>query len=443
MALDRRSFIKVAGAQAGLLAAAPSVLDAALTEGRAPGVSTRAPEVVVIGAGAWGGWTAYWLRQMGANVTIVDQYGPGNSRATSGDHSRGIRSSYPGNELWTSWAIESIKRWKKFDAEWSREVRMQLYFNTGDLILRPDTDTTFIENTRPIWDKLGNKYEMLTIDEVRYRWPQINPEGMTKACLEIDAGVGRAQRSCEVVAEVAQKNGAKLVIGRASLGARDKDKLQNITTSQGVTLKADAFVFACGPWLTKVFPDVLPGLRNPMGYVAYYGVPADDKRFFYPNMPTFNILGTTGWVSLPVDNKGFRIRGSGGSGPGRMENDPDLSTRMTDPASFDGQRTNFTAKYFPALKDAPILATHACHYEFSPTRQFMVDRHPQLSNVWIAGGGNAEGFKQGPTMGEYIAKRVLGTKTDAALDAAFKLDAAPPPGREEELDENWLREAGY
>ena len=84
MSLDRRSFLKkVTAAQAG----------AVLSAGAAR--QTRKPaDVVVIGAGAFGGWTAYYLRQLGASVRLVDAYGPGNSRATSGDETRGVRSSY-------------------------------------------------------------------------------------------------------------------------------------------------------------------------------------------------------------------------------------------------------------------------------------------------------------------------------------------------------------
>ena len=79
------------------------------------------------------------------------------------------------------------------------------------------------------------------------------------------------------------------------------------------------------------------------------------------------------------------------------------------------------AHRFPALADAPLLQTHACHYELSSSRNFIVDRHPDMANVWIAGGGNAEGFKFGPVMGEYVAQRVLGTEGDPAVAKGFRI----------------------
>src|SRR3977135_3785636 len=50
--------------------------------------------VAVIGAGAFGGWTALHLLRRGARVTLVDAWGPGNSRASSGGEPRGIRGTH-------------------------------------------------------------------------------------------------------------------------------------------------------------------------------------------------------------------------------------------------------------------------------------------------------------------------------------------------------------
>jgi glycine/D-amino acid oxidase-like deaminating enzyme len=101
--------------------------------------------------------------------------------------------------------------------------------------------------------------------------------------------------------------------------------------------------------------------------------------------------------------------------------DPDLSNRWVPPEALEGPRA-FLAERFPALKDAPIVQTHACHYESSVDRNPIVDRYPGLDNVWIAGGGSAEGFKLGPVIGEYIARRLLNQTTDPEWDEAFKLD---------------------
>jgi sarcosine oxidase len=421
LSVDRRTFLKTAGAGAGAVLAGAGELSASSIGERAPAVQQGSPDVVVVGAGAFGGWTALYLRQMGANVTLIDAYGPGNVRATSGDEQRGIRTAYGDREQWTRWASEAITRWKGFDDEWGREFGIRLFFPSGDLILRAEEEP-FLQQTRATWDKAGVKYEVLTPDEVAYRWPVIGLDDVTIALFEPDAGVARARRSCEAVAAVFQRLGGQLIVERARPALRIGDRLHDIVLANHEVLTAQQFVFACGPWLGKMFPEILgKKMRTPLGYVCYFGTPIGDDRFTWPHLPSYNFPGVTGWPALPDDNRGFRVRGGGGGGGARNpETDPDLSSRYIPAGSIERPR-QFLASRFPALQNAPIVQTHACHYESSSSRNFIVDRHPAMHNVWIAGGGNAEGFKQGPVIGEYIAKRVLGTQDDPEFDAQFKI----------------------
>lgn len=408
-------FLKLLGAQAGLLAAGAAPLDEVLAASEAPAVGRRAPEIVVIGAGAFGGWTALFLRQMGASVTLVDAYGPGNSRSTSGEETRGIRTGYGNKELWTRWAKEAVVRWKAWDEEWGKVWKHRLYTNTGDLILREDWEP-FLTETRQTWEKVGVRHEVLTHDEIRYRYPQINSEGIGVALYEPDAGVGRARMACLAVAEAFRRQGGEIVVARAALGKRQKGRLEEIVLTPGKMLGAKTFVFALGPWFPQLFPELLGDrLRTPLGHVYYYATPPGDNRFTHPNLPSYNFPGVTGWPALDHDNRGFRVRTGG-----RPPSDPDISDRWVDSTFFEQPR-KLLAERFPALRDVPLLETRACHYELSSSRNFIVDQHPELSNVWIAGGGSAEGFKFGPVIGQYIAERVMGVDRNPELAAEFKL----------------------
>jgi len=426
--LDRREFLKVAGATS-LGAAGVAAF------GCAPAIRARggpASDVVVVGAGAFGGWTAWHLRRLGASVTLVDMFGPGNSRSTSGDETRGVRSSYAERETWVRWANEANVRWRAWDDEWSRPLGLRLFFDTGDLIMRP-TDDPWLTSSRATWDRLGVRYEALTIDEVRYRYPQISVEGMTVAAFEPRAGVVRARRACEAVAEAFRSRGGRILTARVWPGRTAGGRMLDVTRVPGEPIAAGAYVFACGPWLPTVLPDVMRNrLRTPLGHVYYFGTPPGDQRWLYPNFPSYNVPGVTGWPGLPNDNRGFRVRVGG-----RPPQDPDDSVRWI-PPSFHKRARIFLEERFPELKDMPILETRACHYESSVDRNFIVDRVPGLDNAWIAGGGSAEGFKFGPVVGEYIAMRVLGEPTDPALDAEFRLkeetfeEAVPRANEEEE-----------
>ena len=410
MSVDRRSFLKgVAALPAG------AVLN------KLPAGQTRKPaDVVVIGAGAFGGWTAYHLRRLGASVRLIDAYGPGNSRATSGDETRGVRSSYGDRgvwgELWTRWANQAIDRWTQFDAEWGRSMKVRLFFNTGDFIFRAQPDT-FTETTQALWARLKISFQIRKVEEVAREYPAIDLAGVEFALYDPRAGVVRARRACEVLAEAFRQLGGEVMMGYAALGDRNGTRLQSVkTTGPAATVTADTFVFALGPWFPKAFPELMASrIRTPLGHVHYFGTPPGNDRFTFPNLPSFNFPGVTGWPALPPDNRGFRVRLRGDS-----PTDPDTSERAFD-RSHDSFARGFLSQRFPTIAKAPLLETRACHYEMSSSRNFIIDRFPGFENVWIAGGGSAEGFKFGPVVGEYIAKRVLGLDDDPALAKAFAL----------------------
>jgi glycine/D-amino acid oxidase-like deaminating enzyme len=412
MTVDRRNFLKtVVAAHAG------AALSTAAARQTRP-----AADVIVVGAGAFGAWTAYYLRQLGASVRLVDAYGPGNSRATSGDETRGVRSSYGDRgiraELWTTWANRAIDRWTTFDAEWSRPMKVRLFFNTGDFIFRAAPEV-FTERTQELWTQLRIPFETPKVEDVAREYPQFDLTKIAFALYDPRAGVVRARRACEVLAEAFRQSGGEVLMGHAALGARDGERLQSIrTTGPAATLTAATFVLALGPWFPKAFPELMAArIRTPLGHVHYFGTPPGDDRFTFPNIPSWNFPGVTGWAALPPDNRGFRVR-LRGSAP----TDPDTSDRAFD-RSYDALPRTFLAERFPQLSKAPLLETRACHYEMSASGNFIIDRFPGFSNVWVAGGGTAEGFKFGPVMGEYIAKRVLGLEDDPGLASAFSLPA--------------------
>ncbi len=475
-ALPRRDFLRVAGAGAGLFMVGGTEIPAkSLAPIVKAGASVRSasasPEVIVIGAGGWGSFTALNLVQRGLKVTLVDAYGPGNARSTSGDETRGVRSSYgdrPGEqgEKWTIWARESMKLWTAFDDEWGKHFRLNLFHVTGDLIMRSEWDN-FQLRTKVWWDKHKIPYEVLNPADVKKAFPVISMDDITAVLYEPDAGVVRARRSAQAAAAAFETLGGKIVIGRATVSKTSNGKCDEIVLDTGQKLRADTFVWCVGPWMAKTFPELLAKkTRAPIGYVVYFATPVNDQRFTFPNLPSYNFPGVTGWAALPVDNRGFRVRGAerapgapagppgtapaptagtagtagtapagrggggGGGGGGRggqqqadvppAQLDPDTSDRWADQTRIDGSR-RFIAHRFPLLATAPVSQTHACHYESTSSGNFIVDKHPQLSNAWIVAGGNSEGFKFCPWIGDYASKRITGIDGDPAVVKAFKI----------------------
>ena len=311
-AIGRRGFLKAVGAGAGAaIGAAGATTAAPEASARASAVHARqSPDVVVVGAGAFGMWTALHLQRLGARVQLVDAYGAGNSRQTSGGETRGVRTSYgdgPHGRQWSGWAQRAIGRWLAWDEAGRDRLLPRLFFQTGDLILR-EAVNPYLTETRAHWDALGTSYEVLAPAEVAYRWPWIRYANLGVALYEPGAGVGRARRAIESVARVFEDEGGAIRVDRAAFGARTGRRLANVRLASGDTLSADTILFACGPWFPKVLPDLMGRrIRISMGHVFYFAVPPGDTRFTYPFMPSYGVPGCTGWPALPPDHRGFRV----------------------------------------------------------------------------------------------------------------------------------------
>ena len=435
--IDRRDFLKTAGKGVGI-AGAGLVLptggpasggnrspSSERQEGGAPFVrSGQMPDVVVVGAGNFGTWTAYHLRRLGARVILVDQYGPGNSRSASGGETRGVRTSYgdrPHGIDWSKWAARAIERWQEWDEEhFAKGMLPRLFFTTGDIIMR-DEMTPFMEQSIENWREMDWPYEVLSADEIRYRWSVIRTPDVDVGLYEPRAGVVRARRAMESVAQVFQMEGGELVIGKARPPEAAGRRIDHVLVGDGERVAGGAFVFALGPWFPKYFPELM-GRRlrtSTVGHTYYFATPPGEEGYRHPNCPSYNVPGVTGWPALGSDSRGFRIRTGGAS-----FDDPDTSIRWIPEDRHDRPR-GVLAKYFPALAELPINETRACHYCGTVSRNFIIDRHPGFDNGWLAGGGSAESFKQGPVLGEYVARRVLDQRAsddpDVALDEGFRL----------------------
>ncbi|HET7292752.1 MAG TPA: FAD-dependent oxidoreductase [Vicinamibacteria bacterium] len=397
--VPRRTFLKIAGA--GAVAASS----------RAAGQASA--EVVVVGAGAFGGWTALCLRELGASVTLLDAYGPGNSRASSGGETRQIRAGYEDRELYTRWVLLAFERWRAREREWGRK----LLFETGRLLLAPQWSDS-LKVTKAVLDKFGVPNETLSHDELRRRYPQMNPEGVGVALFEPTTGVLMAREGCRAVAEAFQKKGGRFRIARAVPGKASGSRLADVALSDGSSLAASTFVFACGPWLPKVFPDLMKRkLFTPRRDVFFFGTPQGDDRFSYPNLPNFSEDASQGYYGFPsIDGRGFKVCPVGEL----TAFDPDTDERLVSPYQAKRAR-DYLALRFPALRDQPLVETRVCQLEMSVDEHFIIQRHPAFENVWLVGGGSGHGYKHGPVVGEYVAERVLGRDRQPELEQVFSL----------------------
>jgi monomeric sarcosine oxidase len=370
----------------------------------------KQPHIVVVGAGAFGGWTALYLRRQGARVTLLDAWGPGNSRASSGGETRVIRATYGPREVYTRMAARALVLWKEHEKRWRR----QLYHGIGVLWL-VESDEQYEHAALPILRDAKIPIEELTGPEVSRRYPQINCDRVRWAIFEKDGGYLTARRACAAVLEGFLAEGGEYRQLAVQAPAPSGGQLSSVSLSDGSRLTGDRFVFACGPWLGSLFPDVIgERVKATRQEVFFFGTPAGDPRFTETALPVWADHGTTFMYGIPGNEwRGFKVADDT-RGP---VIDPTTESRAPSPEALKIAR-DYVAYRFPGLKDAPLLEARVCQYEESPDEHFIIDRHPAGANAWIVGGGSGHGFKHGPAVGELVARLVL---SGAAPDEQFKL----------------------
>jgi len=379
--------------------------------------TAKQPHIVVAGAGAFGGWTALFLRRQGARVTLVDAWGPGNSRASSGGETRVIRATYGPRAVYTRMAARALALWKEHQTRWHR----QLYHGIGVLWL-VESDEQYEKAALPILREARVTFEELQGAEVARRFPQINCEQVRWAILEKDGGYLTARRACAAVLEgfLAEGGEYRQLAIQAPIEPRNGE-LGTVTLSDGSQLTADRFVFACGPWLGSLFPGVIGDRVRPTRQeVFFFGTPPGDRRFTEEALPVWADHGTRFMYGIPGNEwRGFKVADDT-RGP---VIDPTTESRVPSPEALQIAR-DYLAYRFPGLKGAPLLESRVCQYEQSPDEHFIIDRHPQAANAWIVGGGSGHGFKHGPAGGGMVARLVLTGAAGAgagAPDEQFRL----------------------
>lgn len=357
-------------------------------------------DVAVIGAGVFGVWTAWHLQRAGKRVLLLDKYGPGNARASSGGETRVIRMAYGPDEVYTRMSQQSLGLWQRM---FDDIARPELFRATGVLWLLP-ADSAVGAASLATLQHVGIEHQQLDSAELAQRYPQLRVPRGGWGILEPGSGGLLARRAVQAVAAECVRRGVDVCIAEVAVPDASGPRAR-ISTTSGMAINADQFVFACGPWLGSVLPDALGGRLFPTRQeVFYFGTPSADRQFGAAALPIWLDFDRDFYGFPDLDGRGFKVAHDSHGGP----IDPDCAERTPTPARIADARA-FLARRFPALADAPLLSSEVCQYENTCNGDFVIDRHPGFDNIWIAGGGSGHGFKHGPAVGDYAARCILGT----------------------------------
>lgn len=354
-------------------------------------------DVAVVGAGVFGAWTAWRLRRAGASVRLIDAWGPGHSRSSSGGESRIIRMGYGADEIYTRMSVRSLAMWR----ELFQRTGQPLFHRTGVLFMARE-DHPYSIATRETLRRCGVPIEIFSSDDLARRYRQMRiADPRVFGIFEPESGALMARRAVALVVQDAIASGV-VYETRAVASPRD--------------IEAGAVVFACGPWLPKLFPEVLGKRIFPTRQEVYFF--AGGREFAPESFPAWiDFTDPRGPYGLPdLESRGCKLAfDQHGS-----EFDPDSGDRRIGSEGL-AEAYRFLGERFPALANAPLTESRVCQYESTANGDFLIDRHPGYENVWLAGGGSGHGFKHGPAVGEYLAARILkGTEPEPRFSLASK-----------------------
>ena len=354
-------------------------------------------EVVIVGGGVYGASLAWWLAGSGESVTIVDQFTPGDLRASSGGETRLYRCAYGPDADYASMARRARALWRQLEEESGEDLLVECglaWFAHREDGWEAQSEKTLVERGIPA--------ERLDVADAAELYPSFRGEDLAFVLHEPEGGVLRAGRSVSALASQAAAYGARVLRARA----RPDGALAVL--DDGTRLSGDIVVWACGPWMRDLFGDLI-SLRV-----------TQQELLFFDGGLQWRAAGLPGWCDYErsrygtTDIDGLGIKAAIDDEGPPLDPDADLPTTT----NTESEVRAYLRERFPALEDAPLVGARSCRYELTPDTRLIAAPHPDHPNVWLVGGGSGHGFKLGPPMAERLAAAIAGGTT---LPADFGL----------------------
>ncbi len=363
--------------------------------------------VIVVGAGAWGGWTAFHLKKAGFKVTLIDKKGPGNIDSGSGGKTRIIRLAYGGSEVYTDLTAQSFELWEEYSTAWND----RLYYEKGALWMFRGIAPAYAELSVPLMKEKGFSLDPLDLQILKQKYPQLNLKDITSAYWEPKVAYLEASRACGIVVEKFIEAGGDYLKDEVIGVDYEEGKVKSLRLQGRSSIQADEYIFACGPWLPRLTSEMKDYIHISRHEVYYFDAPEA-----YNDLPIWLEFreGDQMYYGIPDHfGQGFKFAYD----ERRWSLDPDHDDRgITDEIleKMSGVLTN----RFPKLKDPVVLKHHTCVYENSIDGDFIIDQLPKANNALMLAGSSGHGFKMGPAIGKLVAEHLTSQK---AIPSEFSM----------------------
>lgn len=360
-------------------------------------------DVIVAGVGGMGSAAAAHLAERGLKVLGLDRYGIPNAMGSSHGASRIIRLAYFEDPAYVPLLRRSYALWRELEVRAGR----RLLEMTGCLDVGAPGTRVFDGSLRSSLEH-GLAHEVLTGDELMRRFPAYRVPESCSALLEPEGGILLPEQCVAAHAAWARSAGAELRPGEAVRSWKQVGESVRVTTDVGV-YEAAHLVISAGAWAGKLAP-LLAGQLQPERQVTAWLQPIRPELFEARAFPVFVMEVPEGmFYGFPLGSEGPR-----GLKIGRFHHlhetiDPDRLDRAAGPAD-EALLKSFATHYMPAGAGATV-EMRVCMFTNSPDEHFILDRHPEASNVVLAAGFSGHGFKFCSVVGEIIADLVSNGRT--------------------------------
>ncbi len=380
-------------------------------------MTTQRVDHVVVGLGALGSATAWWLAAGGHEVVGLERFRLGHDRGASHDTSRILRHSYH--------TPAYVELTKQAYADWARLEEASgesLVTVVGGLDLFPAGGAIPMAGYVDSLTAAGVGFELLEVDEVGHRWPQLSlPPGAT-ALFQEHGSIVPAARGTAAMQRLADAAGARLVDQAPVTRLTDTDDGVLVETG-GATYLASSVVVCADAWTNHVLAGLgvaLP-LTMTLEQVTYFAPPSPDD-FAPGELPLWIWMDDPSYYGFPCYGEATVKAAEDCGGPSA---DPDDRTSEPDADMLD-RLSSFVGSLLPGSGE-PVRSLR-CQYTLTPDRDFVLDRVPAHPRV-VVGLGAAHGFKFAPTLGRLLAELAVGGETTTDL-TPFRLDrpALTEPG---------------